>query len=34
MAELYDSDSDALGYISPRDITQKVRIKQSEETKL
>jgi hypothetical protein len=34
MIELYDPDSDALGYLSPRDMTEKVRTKQSEETKL
>lgn len=34
MIELYDPDSDALGYLSPRDMTEKVRVKQSEETKL
>jgi hypothetical protein len=34
MIELYDSDVDVLGYLSPRDMTEKVRTKQSEETKL
>ncbi len=34
MIELYDYDIDALGYVSPRDMTEKVRVKQSEETKL
>ena len=28
MIELYDPDSDALGYISPRDMMEKVRVKQ------
>ena len=34
MIELYDPESDALGYLSPRDMTEKVRVKQSKETKL
>lgn len=29
MVELYDPDNDALGYVSPRDMTEKVRIKQA-----
>lgn len=28
MIELYDPDSDALGYLSPKDMTEKVRVKQ------
>ncbi|MDP3770344.1 MAG: hypothetical protein Q8R40_05415 [bacterium] len=28
MVELYDSDIDALGYVSPREMTEKARIKQ------
>lgn len=34
MIELYDYDIDVLGYVSPRDMTEKVRIKQSEESNL
>jgi len=34
MIELYDPDVDALGYVSPREMTEKVRVKQSEITKL
>lgn len=34
MVELYDPDVDALGYVSPREMTEKVRVKQSEATKL
>lgn len=34
MIELYDPDVDALGYISTHTMTEKVRIKLSEETKL
>ncbi len=34
MVELYNPDVDALGYVSPRAMTEKVRIKQSEITKL
>lgn len=34
MIELYDSDVDVLAYLSPRTMTEKVRIKQSEETNL
>jgi hypothetical protein len=34
MIELYDPDVDVLGYLSPRDMTEKVRVKQSEETNL
>jgi hypothetical protein len=29
MIELYDPDNDALGYVSPRDMTEKVRVKQN-----
>ncbi len=29
MVELYDPDVDALGYVSPREMTEKVRVKQS-----
>ena len=29
MVELYDPDNDALGYVSPRDMTEKVRVKQT-----
>lgn len=34
MIELYDPDVDALGYVSTNTMTEKVRIKLSEETKL
>ena len=34
MVELYDPEVDALGYVSPRAMTEKVRVKQSEATKL
>ncbi len=34
MIELYDADVDALGYVSTNTMTEKVRIKLSEETKL
>ncbi|MDO8558310.1 MAG: hypothetical protein Q7S09_03940 [bacterium] len=34
MVELYNPDVDALGYVSPREMTEKVRMKQSEATKL
>ena len=34
MVELYDFDVDALGYVSPQEMTQKVRIKLSDATKL
>lgn len=34
MIELYNPDVDVLGYLSPRDMTEKVRIKQSDETNL
>jgi len=34
MIELYDPDVDALGYVSTNSMTEKVRIKLSEETKL
>ncbi len=34
MIELYDPDIDALGYVSTNTMTEKVRIKLSEETKL
>lgn len=34
MIELYDPDVDALGYVSTNKMTEKVRIKQSEATKL
>ena len=34
MIELYHPDVDALGYVSPPFITEKVRVKQSEFTKL
>jgi hypothetical protein len=34
MIELYDPDSDVLAYLSPKTMAEKVRIKQSEETKL
>jgi len=34
MVELYDPDVDALAYVSPRAMTEKVRVKQSEITKL
>ncbi|HMS23904.1 MAG TPA: hypothetical protein PKB09_03790 [Candidatus Saccharibacteria bacterium] len=34
MIELYDPDVDVLGYVSPHTMTEKVRIKLSEETKL
>lgn len=34
MVELYDFDVDALGYVSPREMTEKVRTKQSDATKL
>ena len=29
MVELYDPDTDALGYVSPREMTEKVRVKQN-----
>lgn len=34
MIELFDPNVDALGYVSPREMTEKVRIKQSSETNL
>jgi hypothetical protein len=34
MIELYDPDVDALGYVSPKEMTQKVRLKLSNETNL
>ncbi len=34
MIELYNPDSDALAYLSQRTMTEKVRVKQSEETNL
>jgi hypothetical protein len=34
MVELYNPDIDTLGYVSPREMTEKVRTKQSEITKL
>jgi hypothetical protein len=34
MIELYDPDSDACGYVSTEMMTETVRVKQSEETKL
>lgn len=34
MVELYDFGVDALGYVSPREMTEKVRTKQSDATKL
>jgi hypothetical protein len=34
MVELYDYGVDALGYVSPRAMTEKVRVKQSDATKL
>jgi hypothetical protein len=34
MIEVFDPDVDALGYVSTNTMTEKVRIKLSEETKL
>jgi hypothetical protein len=34
MIELYDPDVDALGYVSTNTMSEKVRVKLSEETKL
>lgn len=34
MIELYDPDSDALGYVSTEKMSETVRVKQSEHTKL
>lgn len=34
MIELYDFDVDALGYVCPQEMAEKVRVKLSEETKL